>query len=72
MMFTLPWNRRAEEYEAEAEEAFEQAESAADDWDTAIDVARRAQRQRETNGWTGHLLDIFAGHQTKQVRRHHG
>ena len=69
---TFPWNRRAEKAETEAEQAYEQAEEAADDWDTAIEVARKAAQQREMNGWTGHLIDIFAGHQTRQVRRHHG
>jgi hypothetical protein len=72
MMFTFPWNRRAEQAEAEADKAHEKAESAADDWDLAIEVARKAHHQREMNGWTGHLIDIFAGHQTRQVRRRHG
>lgn len=72
MTFTLPWNRRAEQYEAEAKEAHSKAEEAEEDWETAIRVAREVQRQRVLNGWTGHLLDIFGGHQHKQVRRDHG
>lgn len=56
-----PWEKRAEAAEkvaAETEQAYEMVE---DQWDHARQLAARAGAQREMNGWTSKVLEIFGG-----------
>lgn len=56
-----PWEKRAEIAEQEAFIANEQHKDAEEHRERAQDLADRARRQREMNGWTEKVLEIFGG-----------
>jgi len=56
-----PWDKRAEEREQEAHEAQESFIRAEENREQTQDLANRARVQREMNGWTEKVLEIFGG-----------
>lgn len=56
-----PWEKRAEQAEKEAACAEQDYARAEEHWETARELADAAKAQRELNGWTGKVLDIFSG-----------
>ena len=56
-----PWEARAERLEEEAAEAKVAYEQVEDQWEEVRSLADSAREQRELNGWTGRVLEIFGG-----------
>lgn len=56
-----PWEKRTERAEQEAFMAQEQHRQAEEHRSRAQELADRARVQREMNGWTEKVLEIFGG-----------
>jgi hypothetical protein len=56
----MPWTRRADEAHDAAERAHRECEETKG-WATR--VVHELKHQREVNGWTQDILDIFGGNQ---------
>ena len=57
----MPWRKRAARAEEQADRAKEECAEVQRNWMEAIVLAEKSKNQRETNGWTGKVLDVFSG-----------
>lgn len=57
----MPWKKRAEREEERARKAKKEYVQVQENWIEVLRIAERSKNQRETNGWTGKVLDVFSG-----------